>query len=69
MVSYPDRISSGTDPKTIIILTEGDDYILEEGAPVLTEAGFQRMGQAHANGFDVIIKFDEIVIFGFPAKA
>ena len=69
MVSYPDRISSGTDPKTIIILTEGDDYNLEEGAPVLTEAGFQRMGQAHANGFDVIIKFDEIVIFRFPARA
>jgi hypothetical protein len=69
MVSYPHRVSSGTDPKTIIILTEGDDYNLEEGAPVLTEGGFHRMGQAHANGFDVIIKFDEIVIFGFPAKA
>jgi hypothetical protein len=37
MVSYPHRVSSGTDPKTIIILTEGDDYDLEEGAPVLTE--------------------------------
>jgi hypothetical protein len=69
MVSYPHRVSSGADPKTIIILTEGDDYDLEEGAPVLTEAGFQRMGQAHANGFDVIIKFDQIVIFGFPANA
>jgi hypothetical protein len=46
MVSHPHRVSSGTDPKTIIILTEGDDdYNLEEGAPVLTEGGFQRMGQ------------------------
>jgi hypothetical protein len=69
MVAKPFRVPSETDPKTTIILNEGDDYLLEEGAPVLTEAGFQRMGQAHANGFDVIIKFDEIVIFGFPAKA
>ena len=69
MVSYPHRISSGTDPKTIIILTEGDDYNLEEGAPVLTEAGFQRMGQAHSDGRDIIIEFGEIVIFRYPARA
>jgi hypothetical protein len=42
---------------------------VDEGAPVLTGAGFQRMGRAHADGFDVVIEFAEIVIFRFPAKA
>jgi hypothetical protein len=48
---------------------EDEDYDLDEGAPVLTGAGFQRMGRAHADGFDVVIEFAEIVIFRFPAKA
>jgi hypothetical protein len=69
MVAYPFWMPSGTDPKTTIILNEGHDYLLEEGAPVLTEAGFQRMGQAHSDGRDVVIEFDEIVIFRFPARA
>jgi len=37
MVAKPFRVPSETDPKTTIILNEGDDYLLEEGAPVLTE--------------------------------
>ena len=51
-----------------ITLTEGEDYGFEEAAPVLTEAGFRKMGQAHADGLDVVIEFDEIVIFRFRAK-
>jgi hypothetical protein len=69
MVAKPFRVPSETDPKTTIILNEGDDYLLEEGAPVLTEAGFQRMGQAHSDGRDIIIEFGEIVIFRYPARA
>jgi hypothetical protein len=51
-----------------ITLTEGEDYGFEEAAPVLTEAGFRKMGQAHADRLDVVIEFDEIVIFRFRAK-
>ena len=42
-----------------ITLTEGEDYAFEEATPVLTEAGFRKMGQAHADGLDVIIEFEE----------
>jgi hypothetical protein len=51
-----------------VTLTEGEDYGFEEATPVLTEAGFRKMGQAHADGLDVVIEFDEIVIFRFRAK-
>jgi hypothetical protein len=68
MVSYAYRMLRGTEPKATLTLTEGEDYSLEEGAPVLTEGGFQRIGQAHSDGRDVVIKFDEIVIFRLPAK-
>jgi hypothetical protein len=52
-----------------VILTMGPDYLREHGkALVLTDAGFHKMGQAHANGLEVLIMADEIVLFRFPAK-
>jgi hypothetical protein len=35
---------------------EGEDYLLEDGeAPALTEAGWVRMGRAHAAGREAVI--------------
>lgn len=43
MVSSAYWKPSGTEPKTTLTLAEGEDYTLEEGAPVLTESGFHRI--------------------------
>jgi hypothetical protein len=49
---------------------EGEDYLLEDGeAPALTEAGWVRMGRAHAAGREAVIEVDEIVIFRYPAPS
>jgi hypothetical protein len=51
------------------VLIEGEDYTLEDGeGPVLLEPGYQRMGDAHAVGRDVLIQIDDVVIFRYPAK-
>ena len=51
------------------VLIEGEDYTLKDGeGPVLLEPGYQRMGDAHAVGRDVLIQIDDVVIFRYPAK-
>jgi hypothetical protein len=49
-------------------LVEGADYVLEEGkSVVLTQAGLERMVEAHTAGRDVIIEVAGVVIFRLPA--
>jgi len=49
-------------------LVEGADYVLEDGkSAVLTQAGLERMEEAHAAGRDVIIAVNGVVIFRLPA--
>ena len=49
-------------------LVEGADYTLEDGkSAVLTQAGLERMVEAHTAGRDVIIAVDGAVIFRLPA--
>ena len=49
-------------------LVEGADYMLEDGkSAVLTQAGLERMVEAHTAGRDVIIAVDGVVIFRLPA--
>jgi hypothetical protein len=51
-----------------LILLEANDYVLEHGgSPILTEAGFKAMTEAHAAGRDVIIQVDDLIVFRFPA--
>jgi hypothetical protein len=49
-------------------LVAGADYVLEEGkSVVLTQAGLERMVEAHTAGRDVIIEVGGVVIFRLPA--
>jgi hypothetical protein len=44
------------------------DFVLhDDGLIELTEAGFRRMGQAHAAGLDTVIEIDRHDVSRFPA--
>src|SRR6516162_8445942 len=52
-----------------LVLDPGLDFIFhKDGMIELTEAGFQRMGQAHSAGLDTVIEVDRRYLLRFPAS-
>jgi hypothetical protein len=75
--STPDRSSPPKAPSLVpapppidrLVLDPDLDFIFhKDGMIELTEAGFQRMGQAHSAGLDAVIEVDRRYLLHFPAS-